>query len=550
MKSSRLLLSLALFIGGSICDGLNVHQRRASGELCTIDATKTALIDNRLYMIGGQWTFEEGDTEAFVQKLFWFDLNTTFSVQSAISSNSIHSTEIPENAPNRFGGALFVAYDTLYIYSGLQSDKRYDWMWSYNTSLSEWERANVTGGSLNFQRRSAGLSATAPESQLSFFTGGLESPWTTGMLVFNGMDSNNLSWVNQTKSDGDGAVSPPRIAHGGMDYVRMGKDGVLIAFGGYDISRNGSNPKPQQDLRSMKEILVYDIQSSSWFDLEASGDIPERRSNFCTAVSSSPDDSSFQVHMYGGHGKGDNITSDVYILTVPSFRWIKVVPKGKSDNTPGYGHKCVSWNETEMLVIGGLSQKKNGDVQKGCSAGIPPVRVLDTSKLQWQTQFEPKAEYTVPGVISDIVGGEYVSVPFAYMYSFYTPTNALLTSKTGKATLKEPEGGWPNSQLREIFSQTVPRTPKPTPEPEPEDSGTPKGAIAGGVVGGVAGLALICGIIFFVLKRRRRVTEQPTPSPLPPAEYKPPEETPVLGELEGRPIEPPIAELPAQSVKP
>lgn len=36
-----------------------------------------------------------------------------------------------------------------------------------------------------------------------------------------------------------------------------------------------------------------------------------------------------------------------------------------------------------------------------------------------------------------------------------------------------------------------------------EDSGTPVGAIAGGVVGGVAGIALIGGLIFFFLRRRR-----------------------------------------------
>jgi LPXTG-motif cell wall-anchored protein len=42
-----------------------------------------------------------------------------------------------------------------------------------------------------------------------------------------------------------------------------------------------------------------------------------------------------------------------------------------------------------------------------------------------------------------------------------------------------------------------------------DNSSTPTGAIAGGVVGGVAGLALIGGLIFFFLRRRRNAASQP-----------------------------------------
>jgi hypothetical protein len=48
--------------------------------------------------------------------------------------------------------------------------------------------------------------------------------------------------------------------------------------------------------------------------------------------------------------------------------------------------------------------------------------------------------------------------------------------------------------------------PPPTPSAAPNSSNT--GAIAGGVVGGVAGLALIAGLVFLCLRRRKKQTEQ------------------------------------------
>ena len=40
-----------------------------------------------------------------------------------------------------------------------------------------------------------------------------------------------------------------------------------------------------------------------------------------------------------------------------------------------------------------------------------------------------------------------------------------------------------------------------------QNSGTSAGAIAGGVIGGLAGLALLVGLVFFLLRRRRRSIE-------------------------------------------
>lgn len=52
----------------------------------------------------------------------------------------------------------------------------------------------------------------------------------------------------------------------------------------------------------MSNIFVYDIFSNVWYLVEATGEVPPYRGEFCSGVSSAPDDSSFQITMHGGCG--------------------------------------------------------------------------------------------------------------------------------------------------------------------------------------------------------------------------------------------------------
>ncbi|PGG99577.1 hypothetical protein GX51_06226 [Blastomyces parvus] len=537
---------------------------RAAGDLCVFTEGRTVLLGNLLFFMGGKVTIQEGHNEAFVNKLYWLDLNTTFNVEGGISPNTLRQADIPNSAPHEVsGGAFFAAQDSIYIYAGLSSSIRYDWMWAYNAKAGTWSQAVINGGKLNLETRFAGLSAVAPESNLSFFSGGWDIP-ITGTLVFNATDSTNLQWTNVTKVDGDDAVGEPRIANGGMDYVRLGKKGMLVAFGGYDTAKKSTNEtRTSRDFRAMDKIGVFDIDSSTWYvdryEIEATGDIPTPRTAFCTAVSSAPDDSSFQVHMYGGRSRTwENATSynDLYVLTLPSFRWIRAPTTGLEPwDVSGVGrdsHKCVTWKDGEMLVVGG-TPRRNDKPQKGCSGNYPPLRVLDTSRFRWEKQFDRDTKYTVPKIVSDVVGGD----------------------GTGKATLKEPEGGWPNSKVESMFAQTVPRRPDITEKPLPADpTGTPQptappseekkssnaGAIAGGVVGGIGGVAVIAAAIFFLRRSKRKKTPvdrfNASPAvPTAPSVYypDPPSSQPAISDKKDNPymrVEQGPRELPAQAPVP
>lgn len=105
--------------------------------------------------------------------------------------------------------------------------------------------------------------------------------------------------------------------------------------------------------------------------------------------------------------------NDVYVLSVPSFRWIKVQDSNNPDfvggQNPGRNrHKCDIWNETSMIVTGGeitMGVWNTTLLTLTCNPAYPPVKVLDTSTYIWQTEFKPNVAYSVPEVVTAVIGG-------------------------------------------------------------------------------------------------------------------------------------------------
>jgi hypothetical protein len=61
------------------------------------------------------------------------------------------------------------------------------------------------------------------------------------------------------------------------------------------------------------------------------------------------------IYLYGGAGFGVNATGfdDVYILTMPSFQWIKWWPTVPNTGHPHNSLSCNIVDNTQMLIIGG-----------------------------------------------------------------------------------------------------------------------------------------------------------------------------------------------------
>ncbi|KAL8836933.1 MAG: hypothetical protein Q9170_002733 [Blastenia crenularia] len=369
--------------------------------------------------MSGNYTYVGGKSGGPVSKLFWFNLNETFPVDNFIANSTLSYVDAPSGLTESFndqiesaGGAFFYDNSSLYLFSGTgKSTSQDSHMAKYDSEIGDWSASSVNGGAFNFNDRQNLLYASVPQFGKSFALGG-DIDIVKGFVKFDSSNTDDLTWTNVTKDVG-GRDVPSNIG-GALIHVPMGKLGVLLVIGGADSSHKGTQYATGWDWDDvpMDEISVYDIETDKWYPIRASGDIPPiSRSNFCYSVSRSPDSSSFQITIYGGWSLAEGSdTEDVYVLTVPSFRYIKMTTndvEAVDELTGRDASTCATWNDGQMIVLGGRVRKGNKLVGDGaCDPSFPPIRVLDVSEYKWQSEFDPSRNYSVHTNISAVIGGE------------------------------------------------------------------------------------------------------------------------------------------------
>ncbi|OTA92800.1 hypothetical protein M434DRAFT_31556 [Hypoxylon sp. CO27-5] len=430
--------------GRSLCSIVN--------QRCTCPAS-AALIGDRLFFSSGNYTFDDDELGLHnTSSLYWLYLNKTIDLVHPIDASLLGSTALPDDSLTGGsqiygdGGVFFYDRTSLYPYAGMagaQSTRIDQALWSFNTTDDTWRLVQVQGSNNSFSGDTRGISASDPNSGMSFYTSRIimgVNGIKNGITKFQSFNSDSPQWSSETVTSGDLGVN----IQGAMVYLRKGKSGVLLAFGAYEIFGTDANSPDWDSPESIRDIFIYDISSNTWYLQTTSGDLPSPRSGFCAGVSAAPDDSSFQVTIHGGRDLY-NLSSlnDVYVLSIPAFHWIQINDSNNPDlrgsDSPGrYWPKCDVFKETQLIVSGGFIIPGNSTdtiLNDKCNKTYPPFKVLDTSTYTWRSNFDPNLEYTVPNSVTAIIGGE----------------------SSGGATIKAPSVGWNSRDLEVIFGQTVPR---------------------------------------------------------------------------------------------
>ncbi|KAJ5144651.1 hypothetical protein N7448_002043 [Penicillium atrosanguineum] len=494
----------------------------ASGDICSIYNVLASIIDDRLYFIGGNYSTATYDGQVIKPStnLYYLDLDSQFPVERTIPKSSLHTDAVtPRSTPaynlakgGNGDGVIWTMNDTMYFFGGGFGDSDFangvDTISSYNASTGRWKNVQVNGGNFNFGNRSDTQSASIPEAGLGFVYGGRE-PYMHGMIRFDASDPNNPSWTNETLNNGSHGVDVPRLNAGAMVYVPAGKEGMLISFGGGNITQGLSPSSGWPFPSDWNVIYVYDIASHTWWMQKASGDPPIDRTSFCAVVTESPDRSAFHITTYGGWSLTEQRSyEDVNILTIPSFQWIDATELSKKTNLEqqvnstigrdGVSH-CQIYQGAQMVVLGGnIRAGAYSITDEECSNVFDPTRVLELSTYKWQTNLDTNSTYKVPSVIYDKIGG----------------------GATGGATITVPSAGFADATLASLIQKRVPNSgisgsissssdgPSSTNSSSQGSNNTSShvktGAIAGGVVGGVAGLALIIALTWYLVQRKER----------------------------------------------
>ena len=182
----------------------------------------------------------------------------------------------------------------------------------------------------------------------------------------------------------------------------------------------------------------------------------------------------------------------MWILSVPSFIWIKVDQGGQSVPAGRSGATCDIWDGQMVMVGGYLGNPKNG-----LTCEYPAVYVFDLSNLIWQTHFTSLSTAT----------SNYMDQQPAQLYSDksmgglpgsygYTVPQAVISQigggKYGGATLTKPTISATGGPFK-TGSPIVYTTQTSKDSYTDSGSGSNAGKIAAIVVG------VVCGIAFIVI---------------------------------------------------
>jgi hypothetical protein len=252
----------------------------------------------------------------------------------------------------------------------------------------------------------------------------------------------------------------------------------------------------------MKVIDIYDIGENKWY--KQTTDSPEAmpaRTRGCAVMIPANDRSSFNIYYYGGYtgqAATEDLSDDVWVLSIPSFKWIKA--KNGDPAHARRGHRCVTPYPDQMMIIGGSTKRSLSAQNLDCLKG-GVIQLLNLTSLEWMGSYDPAVygSYGVPKVVQSAIGGDYA----------------------GGATLTTPAAsGWQDPSLSKVFATAYPTSKittwypygsaTPTNRPNIGDNGGgPLPKWVPPVLGVVLGLVLVTALIIaWLLWRRRNILKK------------------------------------------
>ncbi|KAI2620667.1 hypothetical protein GGS26DRAFT_601619 [Hypomontagnella submonticulosa] len=517
-------------------------------DVCTRWAGQSALINGTVYFYGGR-SKTQGDQLSNTWNNDFITLDLTKSWD--ISSPALTGLPRPSGPPAVSLGYLWNDLDRLYLYGGEFSDSPVAQpapvsTWMYDVASSTWtELQNPKTSAGNFsdpegvpiQRAAEGAGISVPELGVSWYFGG-HLDWATtpgwsnqigrvylkSLLEFthpgyvnSGVDSlrstgapsggayRNITWGGIQNQEGF-----TERADGVLVYVPgWGPNGILLGLGGGVVGEHETTDA----FSSMSTIDVYDIKTSTWYHQQTSGEAPQVRVNPCAVIFSAPDASSFNIYMYGGqnllpYGNQTQYT-DIWILTVPSFTWIKVDTSTSNEPPARAGHQCAA-RDGQMIVIGGYV-----GTQIACDR--PGIYNFDASKLEWKNSFDAANHpadahsdnsilagsygYQVPAVVQSVIGGSSDGGATATQPASGPATDGPF--KTGTPPVFTITQAGSTATITNGPMASGPSTPGNAPA---QAAASASGSlIAAGVIAGLAGLAaLYLGFCAWLYRRQVR----------------------------------------------
>ena len=154
----------------------------------------------------------------------------------------------------------------------------------------------------------------------------------------------------------------------------------------------------------MSTVSIYDIANHVWYEQETTG-APGALAQGCAVVATAQDGSSHNIYWYGGFDglyQTEPFSDDVWVLSIPSFTWVRVF-SGTASHARA-GHRCTKPYPDQMFVIGGY-RSLSGEQPQCLDGGM--IQIFNLSSTEWIYSYDPSiwSNYAVPEVIFQLIGG-------------------------------------------------------------------------------------------------------------------------------------------------
>ncbi|KAL8829926.1 MAG: hypothetical protein Q9170_005969 [Blastenia crenularia] len=530
---------------------LQQWQKRAitdTNNYCIRFSGQSAVVNGTIYLYGGHTTTEPGQKEGtWTNDFFTVDLTKSWNV----TAPSVNGLAQPSGPPTVANGFLWNSYDSLFLYGGIVSDTPpaipdpYS-LWEYQIKPGKWvehsnpktsKGNNSDGGNQPVLQSGEGAGISIPELGRGYYFAGHFDHFTTPgwsiqtarlylksllEFTFPGYSNDGVEdlaggktagsdgvWRNVTSGGIQDTAKFPYRADGSLVYVPgYGAQGILLSIGG-GIATNTTSSYNQ-----MNVINVYDIANSTWYSQSTMGDYPKLRVNPCAVAASAPDGSSTNVYVYGGQNLlpyGQQTQYDeMWILTVPSFTWVKVDTTDQAVPPARVGASCSIW-DGQIVVVGGYTGP-----DLSCDNGF---YVFSATDLKWQNNFNALSGgntqnqqtsqdkdltglsgsygYEVPAAVQSVIGGNAKGGATITAPALAASQGPLATGKAITYTVTDSNGA--------ITTQTG--TSSVTGSGNSKGNSGPNiGAIVAGVVAGCfAILAAYLGFCAWVYRRQLKL---------------------------------------------
>ncbi|KAK6513040.1 hypothetical protein TWF506_009202 [Arthrobotrys conoides] len=248
------------------------------------------------------------------------------------------------------------------------------------------------------------------------------------------------------------------ILNGSTVFLPIGEKGILLHFAG---QHSRGTHEPDVILNSFEIVRIYDIASHRWYMQKTSedvrirnatiesaanlGGIPHGRLNPCAvAIKSNKNSrSSYHIYMVGGSW-GDTVFDEVWVLSVPSFRWTLL----KQNSSMPSISQCHLVGKSQLLLLA----DQNISITGNCTSDL--VKIFDLNSLDWVTTYIPHSKDYISanllldatqqdspceGFSSPFVGGLfYIPPASSSLKPRQPPRNSSMSSKPVMSTSSIP----------------------------------------------------------------------------------------------------------------